>query len=361
MKNLTKFYNNIFETNEDLYLYFKLGDSKYAINVKQVVEIMKLPLLDYPQKLANNAIGLLNYNNFTINVLDLRFYLNIKITPYSVSNQLLIVKTDETIFGLLIDKVEDIISFDQSKVEYFSSGGDEKIIEFMYKDEKETISAINLCSLENIIRQGVALSDIDIPSLFPHDDDSQYELMQRNQILQEKSNINLVSNIFSQDQFISFSLNESLYCINLEYVKEFLKNLSITKIPCNIDYIAGIIVLRGDFVTIINTKKFLGLENEGASNLIESKNSIVNSDEANIDSSENKNNIIILEVPDYKVGFLVDEIFNIINIPEELIKTNSHSQDKYILSEVLLEDKFYTILNIKNILSDEKFFVEDNG
>jgi len=349
MKNLTTFYNNLFENNENLYLYFKLGDNKYAINVKQVVEIMKLPLLDYPQKLANNVVGLLKYNNFTINVLDLRFYLNMKITPYSVSNQLLVVKTDETIFGLLIDKVEDIIFVDQSKIEYFSSAGEEKIIEFMYKDENdETISAINLCTLENIIRQGVPLSEIDIPSLFPHDDDSQYELMQRNLILQEKSNTNLVTNIFSQDKFITFSLNENIYCINLEYVKEFLKGVSITKIPCNLDYIAGIIVLKGDFVTVINTKKFLGGENIST-----------NAQSNDINSPEIKNNLIIIEVSDYKIGFLVDEIFNIINIPEELIKANSQNQDKYILSEVVLEDKLYTILNIKNILSDEKFFIEE--
>lgn len=336
------------ESNENLFLYFRLGGNKYAIDVKQVVEIMKLPLLDYPQKLANNVVGLLNYNNFTINVLDLRFYLDISITPYTVSNQLLIVKTDETIFGLLIDKVEDIIAFEQSKIEYFSPMSEERIIEYIYKDEGETISVIDLCALENVIRQGVSPTNIDIPSLFPHDDDSQYELLQRSQLLQEKSNTNLVTNVFSQDRFSSFSLNGNNYCINLEYVSEFLKNLSITKIPCNADYIEGVIVLKGDFVTVINTKKFLGLVDESP---------VVNRRE--LQKSEIKNNIIIVEVSDYKVGFLVDEIFSMINIPEELIKTNSQSHDKYILSELVMDETFYTILNIKNILSDEKFFIEE--
>jgi purine-binding chemotaxis protein CheW len=344
MNNLTISYENILE-NENLYLHFKFQDNKYALNIKQIVEIMKLPLLDYPQKLPNNVIGLLNYNNFTINILDIRFYLNLKITPYSVSNQLLIVKTDESLLGLIIDKVEDIVPFDQSKVEYIPSSSDDKIIEFMYKKDGETISIINLNSLENIIKQGVASDNIDIPSLFPHDDDSQYELMQRSLILQNKMNTNMVSNAFSQDQFISFSLNESLYCINLEYVKEFLKSLSITKIPCNAEYISGVIVLRGDFINIIDIKKFFGMED-----LSTSQTAL---------TGENKNNIIVVETPDYKIGFLVDEILDIINIPEELIQPNSNNQDKYISNEVVLEDKFYTILNIKNILSDEKFYIEE--
>lgn len=346
MNNVTTSYNNILENNENLYLHFKFGENKYAINVKHIVEIMKLPLLDYPQRLQNNVIGLLNYNNFTINILDLRFYLNTKITPYSKSNQLLVVNTDETLFGLIIDKVEDITALDQTKVEYFPSTAEDKIIEFMYKKDNETISVINLTSLENIIRKGVPSSDIDIPSLFPNDDDSQYELMQRNLALQNKFNTNLNTNIFAQDKFISFSLNDNTYCINLEYVKEFLKGTTITKIPCNTDYILGVAVLRGDFVTIIDTKKFLEIDT-----LTEQKNS---------QSEENKlNNIIIIEVGDYKVGFLVDEIFHILNIPEERIQTNSQTQDRFILSEVILEDKLYAILNIKNILSDEKFFIDE--
>ncbi|MEI8128644.1 MAG: chemotaxis protein CheW [bacterium] len=345
MKNLATLpNNNVLDNDENLYLYFQLGDNKYALNIWQMVEIIKLPLLDYPQKLANNVVGLLNYNKFTINILDLRFYLNIKVAPYSVSNQLLIVKTDETIFGLIIDKVEDIIYLEQSKIEYFPCAGDTKIIEFMYKKEHETISIINLCAVEEVIKQGVPLSDIDIPSLFPRDDDSRYKLMQRNHALFEKSNASLGTNIFAQDRFISFSLNENIYCINVEYVKEVLKNFLITPIPCNLDYVAGVIALRGDFITVVDTKTLLGI-NENASS---------------IDSMGSKNSLIIIEVPDYQIGFLVDELFSIINIAEDLIKKKSNNQNKYTLSEVILEDKFYTILDIKNILSDEKFFIEDN-
>lgn len=347
MKNLKTFYNNsLLENNENLYLYFRSGENKYAINIQQVVEIMKLPALDYPQKLPNNVVGLLNYNNFTINVLDLRFYLNIKVTPYSISNQLLIVKTDEAILGLLIDKVENIISLDQSKIEYFQSNEENKIIEFMYKEESGTISVINLSALENIIKHGVKSIDIDIPSLFPQDDDSRYKLMRRNQALIEKFNLNLSTNIFSQDKFISFSLDGNSYCINLEYIKEFLKDFCITNIPCNLDYIAGVIALKGDFVTIIDTKNFLGISQH-------------RSNGSPSDITKGKNNIIILESPDFKIGFLVDEIFSIINIPEELIKKNPHNQNKHVLSEVILEDNLYIILDTKNILSDERFFIEE--
>lgn len=344
MNNLKTFYNNnILESSENSYLYFALGDNKYAVNIKQVVEVMKLPLLDYPQKLPSNIVGLLNYNNFTINILDLRFYLDIKVQPYSISNQLLIVRTDEAIFGLIIDKIADIIVLDESQIEYLSSTPD-KIIDFLYKKEEELISIINLSTVENIIKNGATSLDIDIPSLFPRDDDSRYKLVQRRQNLSEKTDFNLVTNMFSQDKFISFSLSGETYCINLKYVKEFLKNLTITKIPCDLDYIEGIIALEGDFVTIVNIKKFLNLDEN------------INTQQDN--AAEGKNSVIIIEVPDLKIGFLVDEIFSIIDIPEDLIKKNNIS-NKYILSETVMEDRLYTILDMKNILSDEKFFIND--
>lgn len=345
MNNLTEFQNNnIFQDSEKLHLFFTLADSKYALNISQVVEIMKLPMLDYPQKLANNIVGLLNYNNFTINILDLRFYLGIKVTPYSVSSQLIIVKTDESLFGLIIDKIGEIISIEQSQVEYFPITSEDRVIDFMYKIEGETISVINLNAIENIIKQGCPSIDVDIPALFPHDDDSKYKMMQRNQALLAKFESNLVTNIFSQDKFSPFSLGKNIYCINLEYVKEFLKNSPITKIPCDLDYVAGIITLRGDFVSIIDLKKFLNFGDIGA----------------NVDYEGNKNNIIVVEAFDYTIGFLVDEILNIMEIPEELINENPHNPNKYVLSEVVIEDKFYTILNMRDIFSDERLFIENN-
>lgn len=345
MANVIKFYNNnLQDENENLYLHFDLGESKYAISVQQVVEIMKLPLLDYPQKLANNVVGLLNYNNFTINILDLRFYLDVKVTPYSISNQLLVVKTDESIFGLIVDAVDDIIPLDPSKVEYFPFSGEDKIIDFLYKRENKTTSVINLSAVEEILKHGVPSCDIDVPSLFPQDDSSRYKLVQRTQALLEKFEQNAVSNIFSQDKFISFSLNNSLYCMQLECVREFLKNYTITKIPCDLDYISGVITFRGDFVAIIDLKKFMEIESADSYSVY----------------NENKNSIITIETPDFKMGFLVDKIFSIIEIPEELINKNSYKRSKYILSEVMLEDKLYTVLNIKNILSDERLFIEDS-
>ena len=97
--------NNYIEQKKNSHLYFQIGDYKYAINTTNVLEIIKLPALDYPQKLPNKVVGLLKYNNFVINVVDIRFYLNLEVKPYTLHNELIIVKTDEVIFGIITDKI----------------------------------------------------------------------------------------------------------------------------------------------------------------------------------------------------------------------------------------------------------------
>ena len=98
--------NNSFDST-DLFLIFKLNDSKYAVSADCVLEVMKLPYLEYPQKLPNNYIGLLKYNNIMINILDLRFYLNVPIQKYDENHELIIIKTDESIFGIITEKITD--------------------------------------------------------------------------------------------------------------------------------------------------------------------------------------------------------------------------------------------------------------
>src|SRR5574344_448322 len=111
-------------------------------------------------------------------------------------------------------------------------------------------------------------------------------------------------------------------------------------------YIAGIIALRGDFIGIIDFKRFLGDINS-------SKELTVNDFKTN--------NIILLENTDYQIGILVDKIFGIETIPDEhTIKGSSAQNNKYVLREVFMNDEIYTVLNMETIFSDEKLFIEEN-
>ena len=329
--------NNYLEQKKNTHLYFQIGKNKYAINTSNVLEIMKLPALDYPQKLPNNIIGLLKYNNFVINVVDIRFYLNIDVTSYDSHNELLIVKTDEVIFGIITDKVIGILPFDTALMDQIPFVDNKMIIESLYKFNNETIFIVNIYALENLLkRHDVVMPEVDILSLFPQDEISKLLMAKRTRSIAEKSSLRLASGeLHAKNKYISFNLNNDYYCIALDYVKEVLKDTTITNVPGTPDFIEGIMNLRGDYITVINLKKFLGLPE----NVITEKNPVV-----------------IIKCNELKLALLIDKINELFEYQETIQEEVSES---YYANEFIYNKTLYTVLNIDKISSDKKIIITD--
>jgi len=326
--------NNYIEQKKNTHLYFQVGDSKYAINTENVLEIMKLPALDYPQKLPNNIVGLLKYNNFVINIIDIRFYLDIEVPPYTTNNELLIVKTDESIFGIVTDKVIGILPFDAAMIDSIPFVDNKTIIDSLYKYNKETMFIINTYAIEKLLKEHGNWADVNISSLFPQDDTSKEIFNHRALAVTEKTTFSLVSE-FSKSKYISFNLNKDSYCIELNYIKEVLKDSVVTEVPGTPDFIEGIINLRGDYITVLNLKKFLGIPSEK--------------------TSERKP-VIIVSCNELELAFLIDQINQLF---EAQIDKILDSGDGYFQSEFIHNNTPYTILNIEKIFADKKIIITD--
>lgn len=329
--------NNYLEQKKNTHLYFEIGGNKYAINTANVLEIMKLPALDYPQKLPNNIIGLLKYNNFVINVVDIRFYLNIEVTPYNSHNELLIVKTDEVIFGIITDKIIGILPFDTALVDQIPFVDNKMIIESLYKFNNQTIFIVNIYALENLLKQhDNILPPVDVPALFPQDEESKTLMTKRTKAIAEKSSLRLASGeLHAKNKYISFNLNNDYYCIALDYVKEVLKDTSITNVPGTPDFISGIMNLRGDYITVINLKKFLALP-EG--------------------EQSDKNPVVIVKCNELKLALLIDKINELFDFQES---APAELPDSYYANEFIYNKTLYTVLNIEKITSDKRIIVTD--
>lgn len=328
--------SNLIEQKKNTHLYFQVGDNKYAVNSANVLEIMKLPALDYPQKLPNNIVGLLKYNNFVINVIDIRFYLDIEVRPYTVHNELLIVKTDELIYGIITDKVIGILPFDSAYVDAIPYADSNTVIDSLYKINNETIFIINIYSVENLLKKHQEWAKVEIPKLFPRDETSKAIMAKRTLEVVNKSTMKLASSeLHVKNKYISFNLNSNTYCIALDYVKEVLKDTSITNVPGTPDFIEGIMNLRGDYITVINLKNFLDLE---AGVVAEKKP------------------VIIIKCNELKLALLIDKINELFEFQQDDINDLS---DGYFSNEFIYNNTLYTILNVEKIASDKRIIITD--
>jgi len=329
--------NNYIEQKKNTHLYFQVGENKYAVDADNVLEIMKLPALDYPQKLPNNIVGLLKYNNFVINIVDLRFYLNIEVTPYNTNNELLIVKTDEAIFGIITDKIMGILPFDSAQTDQIPFVDDYMIIEALYRYENETIFIVNLYSLETLLKNhSQSIKEYDIPSLLPQDETSKALMLKRSKDIADKSAMRLAaSGSQTKNKYISLNLNQDFYCISLEYIREIIKDITYTNVPGTPDFIEGIMNLRGDYITVLNLKKFLGLP---------------------FDESQSKKSVVIVKYDEMQLALLIDKINELFEFEE---MPTSSSSDSYYDCQFINEQTLYTVLNIEKIVSDKRIVVTD--
>jgi purine-binding chemotaxis protein CheW len=138
-------------------------------------------------------------------------------------------------------------------------------------------------------------------------------------------------------QFISFSVGEEEYGLELLRVKEVIRIREITWLPKAPTFVKGIINLRGDVIPIIDLRDKFGLE-----------------------SRENtaSTRVIVVEVDGRLMGMVVDSASQVVRIPADQIDPpppvlGGFSQE-FITGVGKLDDKLIILLNTDAILTIEE-------
>jgi len=140
------------------------------------------------------------------------------------------------------------------------------------------------------------------------------------------------------NKFLTFKLMSDKFGIEIIRVKELLEYHSATRVPLTPKEIHGVINLRGSVVPVINLATRIGKTSGGISK---------------------KTCIIIVELAHnntpVEIGFLVDEVDQVINISNEKIEpTPQFGTDidpEYIWGMGNTEDTFIILLDLENVLS----------
>ncbi len=138
-------------------------------------------------------------------------------------------------------------------------------------------------------------------------------------------------------QFVSFTIGNEEYAVNILQVQEILKMMEITAIPQTPAFIEGIVNLRGKVVPVINLRTKL-----------------------NLDKIEYDHNtrIIVVNINDKTIGFIVDNVREVLRIPKSITELPPQLVNgintEYFSSIAKLENRLIIILNIDNLLSKDE-------
>ena len=139
-------------------------------------------------------------------------------------------------------------------------------------------------------------------------------------------------------QWVTFRLDGEVYGINVMQVQEVLRVTEIAPVPGAPDYVMGIINLRGNVVTVIETRKRFGLQS------------------GEIDDSSR---VVISEAGGYVVGILVDSVAEVVDLKRSEIESSpnvgNEESSKYIEGVATHNDNLLILVDINKLLSTEEW------
>ena len=139
-------------------------------------------------------------------------------------------------------------------------------------------------------------------------------------------------------QWVTFRLEEETYGVNVMQVQEVLRYTEIAPVPGAPSYVLGIINLRGNVVTVIDTRQRFGL--------------------AATDVTEHTR-IVIIEVDKHVLGILVDAVSEVVYLNQSEIETapnvGTEESAKFIQGVCHKDDRLLILVELGKMMSDEEW------
>ncbi len=137
-------------------------------------------------------------------------------------------------------------------------------------------------------------------------------------------------------RWVTFRLADEIYGINVMQVQEVLRMTDVAPVPGAPHYVMGIINLRGNVVTVLDTCKLLDLASSDIT-----------------DSSR----IMIIESSKVTVGLLVDSVAEVVNISSADIdpppSVGNDEGSRYIQGIYSSEQQILILIDLNKLITEE--------
>lgn len=153
--------------------------------------------------------------------------------------------------------------------------------------------------------------------------------------MEQSENTSIVSDELLQ--LVSFKIDDAEFGVDILRVQEINKMMELTVVPNTPDFIEGVVNLRGRIIPVINLRSRLGL---------------------NLKEYDSETRIIVVDLHDKTIGFIVDEVKEVLRIPKSITEQPpeivSGVDAEYITAIGKLEDRLLILLDLTKILSNNE-------
>ena len=139
-------------------------------------------------------------------------------------------------------------------------------------------------------------------------------------------------------QWVTFKLGAETYGVNVMQVQEVLRVTEIAPVPGAPEYVLGIINLRGNVVSVLDTRLRFGLEQK---------------------PTDDTTRIIIIELESQTIGILVDSVAEVEDVQRQEVDTapgvGNEESSRFIAGVVSRQNGLLILVDVHRLLSDHEW------
>jgi len=292
----------------DRYLFFASKQEFFAVDIELVAELIFVP--DDITPIAgtqNSNLGAITLRDEVIDVFDFNLVFGFEAVDLKSDDaRLLILRDENKKLALCVENIQEIKDIDLSKIEALSGSMGDNKIQSLYKDDKNIISIVSSTYFRGLI--------------------DEFSVTTQTQTFSQEQK-NGSSNM---RELAVFAIEKEEFAFDIESVQEIITYQEVTPLPESDEYIDGVINLRGSIIPVVNLPKKLNFE-------------------ANL---TDKSKIVVCIIDDEKVGFLVDDVNDIMFIEDRFVSSSKKSES-LIKSTISLDggERVILELRLKQIIS----------
>ncbi len=309
------------EKKTEMVIFF-IGAEEFALDISNVVEIIRLPSMCQVPNAPYYVKGLCSLRGELLPVVDSRRLFGMTEAEYDEGARIVVVLFKGKRVGLIADKVSGVISIEKS----------------MIKEPPQSIMEVDdgvingILLLEHGKRVIMVLDTTRIVRVGNLDEYSS-KIQKKDITIDNSSKI-----VQKEEQYVIFTIGSSEYAITISNVKEIIRLPVILKVPNAARYIEGVFAMRNQLLPVINLGELL---------------------DENSSAIDEQRRVAIVDNGTMTFGVVVDRVSQVLRTEMYPLRVGNQgtkdSEKKYLKGFLNLENgrRIVMILDTFNLISTE--------
>ncbi|MBF0282793.1 MAG: purine-binding chemotaxis protein CheW [Zetaproteobacteria bacterium] len=332
------------------YLLFSFNGRQYGVESFFVREIFHLPYFTAVEEAPSYVVGVVNLRGRIEPIMDLHARFGHLSQGYHLSDQVILLESNGCSVGMIVAEVMDVVEVPTEWMAPLPMYGDTERTQshFIVGEAKIDGNIVMLLDAVRLIHDRVKgdWGDLSLPESIVADSISLAMPTEGLEILKARAASYSTSPVYADGEknrkIAVVRLANEYFGFELENVREFAHVDQLVPVPCCPPYLAGMMNLRGNLLTLLDIRPLLSLS---------------------MDSISTWFHVVVMDANGLKVGILVDEVCDVIDVVDhdgvQVPAAQRVADDEYAKGVVHHQDAPITLLDLDKMIVLQHLIVDE--